>query len=211
MGWNLDILDYYTTGTHKTNNVRNILDTATQGLAANPDRKFIYVEVAFFQLWWKEQNATWRKEVRAMVDRGQLEFINAGWCMSDEAASHFVDQVDQMTIGHLWLQAQFGRTTVQPRVGWHIDPFGHTSATAFLFAKMGFNMFQFGRAPPQINLPAAQDGSQFVWRPMQSIADHSVQDLFTYYHKGCENLTFPGRANPPSLNHHSGVVLFYFI
>jgi len=76
VGWNLDILDSSTTGTHKTNNVRNILDTATGGLAANPDRKFIYVEVAFFQLWWKEQNATWRKEVRAMVDRGQLEFTS---------------------------------------------------------------------------------------------------------------------------------------
>ena len=127
--------------------------------------------------------------------------------MSDEAASHFVDQVDQMTIGHLWLQAQFGRTTVQPRVGWHIDPFGHTSATAFLFAKMGFNMFQFGRAPPQINLPAAPgDGSQFVWRPMQSIEDHSVQDLFTYYHKGCKDINADRTLVQPARleNHRSG-------
>lgn len=46
--------------------------------------------------------------------------------MSDEATSHFVDQVDQMTIGHLWLQAQFGRLTVVPSIGWHIDPFGIT-------------------------------------------------------------------------------------
>ena len=79
MGWNLDIQDYFTVGTRKTNNVRNILNTATEGLAANPDRKFIYVEVAFFQLWWKEQNATWREQVRKLVDNGQLEFINAGY------------------------------------------------------------------------------------------------------------------------------------
>ena len=116
VGWNLNIPQYYTNGTHGTNNVRNILNVATSGLAANPARKFIYVEVAFFQLWWKEQNATWRARTRKLVESGQLEFINAGWCMSDEAASHFVDQVDQMTIGHLWLQAQFGRETVQPTV-----------------------------------------------------------------------------------------------
>ena len=44
--------------------------------------------------------------------------------MSDEATSHFVDQIDQMTLGHLWLQAQFGRAVINPTVGWHIDPFG---------------------------------------------------------------------------------------
>ena len=39
--------------------------------------------------------------------------------------------------GHLWLQAQMGRAAVHPTVGWQIDPFGHTTGTAFLFAKMG--------------------------------------------------------------------------
>ena len=146
VGWNLDIPDYFTTGTHKnTNSVRVILDTASQGLSDSIARKFTYVEIAFFQLWWREQTPEWRAEVKALVRSGQLEFTNAGWCMSDEATSHFADQVDQMTIGHLWIQAQFGRDVAKPTVGWHIDPFGHTTGTAFLFAKMGFNMFQFGR------------------------------------------------------------------
>ena len=69
-------------------------------------------------------------------------------------------------------------------MGWHIDPFGHTTGTAFLFSKMGFNMFQFGRSPQGVNLPSAPDGNQFVWRPMQSIKTNAVQDLWTYYHKG---------------------------
>lgn len=102
--------------------------------------------------------------------------------MSDEATSHFVDQVDQMTIGHLWLQARFGRYTVVPTTGWHIDPFGHTTATPFLFAKMGFNFFQFGRSPRQSNdrFRPAPDGNQFVWRPLASIRNNAEQDIFTY-------------------------------
>ena len=107
--------------------------------------------------------------------------------MSDEATSHFVDQIDQMTLGHLWLQSQFGRGAVVPRQAWHIDPFGHTTATAFLFAKMGFDSFQFGRSPPNASdvLPTAPDGNQFVWRPMRSIANPAAQDIWTYYHDGC--------------------------
>jgi hypothetical protein len=87
-----------------------------------------------------------------------------------------------MTIGHLYLQAQFGRKTVVPTTGWAIDPFGHTTATPFLFAKMGFNYFQFGRSPDGASnaLASAPNGNQFVWRPMASIRDNSVQDIFTY-------------------------------
>ena len=32
--------------------VQYILDSVITSLAANPDRKFIYVEIAFFQRWF---------------------------------------------------------------------------------------------------------------------------------------------------------------
>ena len=41
-----------------------------------------------------------------------------------------------MTEGHLFLEREFG---VRPTIGWHIDPFGHASTQASLFAQMGFN------------------------------------------------------------------------
>ena len=73
VGWTSTIEEYY------TNAVRNILDVATQGLAEDSTRRFIYVEVAFFQLWWREQTPQWRAQVQQLVEAGQLEFINAGW------------------------------------------------------------------------------------------------------------------------------------
>lgn len=61
--------------------------------------RFIYVEMAFFKRWWDEQNDEMKELVRGLVNRGQLEFINGGWSMNDEAAAHYVDIIDQMSAG----------------------------------------------------------------------------------------------------------------
>ena len=34
-------------------NVRHILTTVVAELEKNPERKFTYVEIAFFQMWWQ--------------------------------------------------------------------------------------------------------------------------------------------------------------
>lgn len=34
-----------------------------------------------------------------LVQEGRLEFINGGWCMNDEASTHYNDIIDQMTWG----------------------------------------------------------------------------------------------------------------
>src|SRR4051812_3117889 len=46
------------------------------------------VEQAFFQMWWARQPESIRDQVRGLVKNGQLEFINGGWCMHDEANTH---------------------------------------------------------------------------------------------------------------------------
>ena len=59
--------------------VQYILDSVILGLQQNPDRKFIYVEIAFFQRWWDEQTEATKDITRKLVENGQLEFINGGW------------------------------------------------------------------------------------------------------------------------------------
>ena len=38
-------------------------------------------------------------------------------CRHDEAAAHYVDMIDQTTLGHRFLMSEFGAV---PKVGWQI-------------------------------------------------------------------------------------------
>ena len=66
--------------------------------------------------------------MKTLVANGQLEFVNGGWCMHDEAATHYIAMVDQTTLGHRFLKDEFDKI---PTVGWQIDPFGHSATQVF--------------------------------------------------------------------------------
>jgi lysosomal alpha-mannosidase len=55
--------------------VQYILDTVVTELLKDERRRFIYVEVAFFYRWWREQNEARQDQVRGLVNEG--EHINA--------------------------------------------------------------------------------------------------------------------------------------
>ena len=43
-------------------------------------------------------------QVKELVRKKQLEFVNAGWCMNDEATTHYNAIIDQMTLGKVWTE-----------------------------------------------------------------------------------------------------------
>ncbi|XP_071483413.1 lysosomal alpha-mannosidase-like [Diadema antillarum] len=146
VGW-LKTVDEYLYGANNSiqhAGVQYILDSVTSELAKDPGRRFIYVETAFFERWWHQQDEKTQFLVRQLVSEGRLEFINGGWSMNDEACTHYNAIIDQMTEGLRFLVNTFGKCGV-PRVAWHIDPFGHSREQAGLFAQMGFDGFFFGR------------------------------------------------------------------
>ena len=51
--------------------VQYILDSVIPELQADPTKKFIYVEIAFFARWWDEQDNVTKEQVRRLVDRGE--------------------------------------------------------------------------------------------------------------------------------------------
>ena len=121
-----------------------ILDSVIPQLTADPTKRFINVEIAFFERWWNEQGEAVQAEVKKLVQEKRLEFINAGWCMNDEAATHYNAIIDQMTYGLNFVQDMFG-SDARPRIAWHIDPLGHSSDQASIFAQMSFDGVFFGR------------------------------------------------------------------
>lgn len=150
VGW-LKTVDEYFYGANKSIQdaaVQYILDTVITELQKNPNRTFIYVEMAFFKRWWDQQDDDVRKIVKSLVAKKQLEFINGGWCMNDEAATHYNAIIDQMTLGLRFIDENFG-SEARPTVAWHIDPFGHSAEQASLFSLMSFDGFFFGRIDEQ--------------------------------------------------------------
>jgi lysosomal alpha-mannosidase len=55
--------------------IQYILDSVVLALDENPDRRFIYVEIAFFWRWWNQQTDDIRNKVRGFVNDGNFCLI----------------------------------------------------------------------------------------------------------------------------------------
>ncbi|GCC34708.1 hypothetical protein chiPu_0013183 [Chiloscyllium punctatum] len=192
VGWLKTVDQYYYGGQTNTQRagVQYILDSVITELQADPRRRFIYVEVAFFYRWWRQQSDSMKELVKQLVDEGRLEFVNGGWCMNDEATTHYSSIIDQMTLGFQFLNNTFGKCG-RPRVAWHIDPFGHSREQASLFAQMGFDGFFFGRLDYQDKRNRENEREmEQVWRASVNLPEPSA-DLFTG--------VLPNGYNPPRM------------
>lgn len=148
--------------------VENILDSTVQALLDNPDRTFVYIEMKFFSMWWNQQSDAMKDTVRQLVAKKQWTFANGGWCMHDEAATHFMGMIDQTTLGHDFLKRELG---VTPKVGWQLDPFGHSATQASLLTKgVGFDALYFGRIDHQdLDLRHQTQECEGLWASSRAI------------------------------------------
>jgi hypothetical protein len=80
--------------------VQLIIDTVIDELMMDPKKKFTYVEMKFFSMWWRQQSDDMKNKVRQLVQQGRLEIVNGGWSMHDEACTHYEDMINNMMFGH---------------------------------------------------------------------------------------------------------------
>ncbi|CAK9166160.1 unnamed protein product [Ilex paraguariensis] len=159
---------------------------AYPALLPDESTRFVFVEQAFFQRWWRDQSEEIQRAVKQLVSSGQLEFINGGMCMHDEATPHYIDMIDQTTLGHQFIKEESGLT---PRIGWQIDPFGHSAVQASLLgAEVGFDAFFFGRIDYQDRAKRKNEKSlEVVWQGSKSLG--SSAQIFAG--------AFPANYEPP--------------
>ncbi|XP_062548691.1 lysosomal alpha-mannosidase-like isoform X3 [Armigeres subalbatus] len=178
VGW-LKTLDQYYYGSRTSiqkAGVQYILDSVIQSLLKDPSRRFIYVESAFFFKWWTEQTPELQDQVRELVNQGRLEFIGGAWSMNDEATTHYQSIIDQFTWGLRRLNDTFGECG-RPRIGWQIDPFGHSREQASIFAQMGFDGYFFGRLDYEDKKERlAKKNPEMIWKSSANLED---SDMFT--------------------------------
>ena len=88
-GW-LKTVDQYYYGVNNSiqaAGVNYVISSVMTELEKNPERKFSFVEIAFFWRWYEEASQHDRILAHHLVENGQFEFLLGGWCMNDEAAS----------------------------------------------------------------------------------------------------------------------------
>ena len=117
VGW-LKTVEEYFDGSHQDlqfTNVKTELSTIVESLLRDSRRTFSFVEMKYFSMWWDEQTELMKQNVRGLVNRGQLELVNGGWSMHDEACPTYSDFIENMMLGHDFILKEFG---IKPRIGW---------------------------------------------------------------------------------------------
>jgi hypothetical protein len=74
--------------------VESILNTVISSLLDNPDRTFVYADLAFFVKWWQELHDNSKAALRRLVQQGRFEFTNGGIVQHDEANSQYNGMID---------------------------------------------------------------------------------------------------------------------
>jgi len=109
-----------------------------------------------------------KDKVRNLVKTGQLELLSGGWSMHDEACPTYTDMIENMSKGHSFITDNF--PGYHPRIGWQIDPFGHSNTNMRLFADIGFDAVFMGRMDRHDKAERIKDKTmEFVWRPSTAL------------------------------------------
>ncbi|PIO54991.1 glycosyl hydrolase family 38 protein, partial [Teladorsagia circumcincta] len=107
-GWIKTFEEYYHSQT------RNILDGMVKHLGEEQqkDMRFIYAEISFLEMWWRDQNDDVKKKVIQLLKDGQLEIVTGGWVMTDEANAHYFSIIAELMEGHEWIRNHIGQGMV---------------------------------------------------------------------------------------------------
>ncbi|KAJ6251723.1 alpha-mannosidase [Anaeramoeba flamelloides] len=173
VGWQETPEEYYTT------RVKYILDTVVEECVANPEYRFIWVEVWFLQQWWADSTELQREQFRGLVRSRQIELVLGGIVMSDDASVYYADDIDQLTEGHTWLKENVvhDQTELLPKSAWHIDPFGESSWNPTFYYDMCFDVFGLNRISKNLKeLYMDNQEMEFIWRGLSSKSSKSGRE-----------------------------------
>ena len=142
-GW-LQTAEYY-----YENFSQHIISNMIELLSANPSLRFSWAET-FFLSKYLEDYPSDKVKIKALLSSGQLEIVGGGWVQNDEATPDYELVIRQMETGFQYLKQELNITHI--KTGWQLDPFGHSSLTAALMEKMGFETLVISRVEENIRV-----------------------------------------------------------
>jgi len=87
--------------------------------------------------------------------------------MHDEACPTYAEMINNMVIGHSFIQKHFGEEVASNiKIGWQLDDFGHSNTNAKLLAQMGYEAVFFARTHYQdFNERIYFKTLETIWKP----------------------------------------------
>lgn len=179
LGWLKTIDQYY------ENSVRQILTSAISALektkTSDPRliRKFVYSEVGFLKIFINEDKKQSRQKIekiKNLIKNGQWEWVNGGISQSDSACPHYEDIISNYFAGQSYLKRNFDSSS---KIGWQLDPFGHSKALMFIARKFGMEHAVIARIPLKDKLKLDESKNlEFKWQ----FHDNSLITIHFYNH-----------------------------
>jgi hypothetical protein len=187
-GWKDTLQGYF------DNRVKSIYDTVLQNLYER-GVKFNIVEIVYFSKWWAQATPDQKEKFTIALKSGQVEFLNGGWVMHDDAVTTYQSMIDQTTLGHQFIYSTFGEQYL-PKVGWSVDPFGLSAVTARMNKDMNLDYHVIARVSYEVKRQLKKDLSmEYLW---QYDPSNSSKQIFTHvmYDSYCNIIPDYGWDNP---------------
>ncbi|VDM60404.1 unnamed protein product [Angiostrongylus costaricensis] len=158
---------------------RKILDGMVKHLSSpTEDMRFIYAEISFFELWWRDQNESTKSKVRELLTSGKFEIVTGGWVMTDEANSQYFSIITELFEGHEWIRNHIGGD-FRPTTHWSIDPFGLSPTLPYLLAAANITNAAIQRVHYSVKKHLAKNKQlEFMWRQLWGA--HGKTDVRTH-------------------------------
>uniref|UniRef100_A0A0N5C7C3 Alpha-mann_mid domain-containing protein n=1 Tax=Strongyloides papillosus TaxID=174720 RepID=A0A0N5C7C3_STREA len=180
LGW-IKTVDEYYFGTKNylvPVGVQYIFDSVIKALESDETRKFSFAETGFLWRWIKTRGEEDINRLKKLISKGQIELIGGGWVQNDEATSHYIDIIQQMSLGLRYLNKTFGECG-RPKVAWQIDPFGHSKEMSSLFSLMGYEALFFGREHYLEHQKRINEKSlEFIWKNSDDLKTNLLTGVF---------------------------------
>lgn len=155
LGWQKTIDEY------QSEVIDSILNSSIDTMTEQPDKKFTYCNVGFLANYLREHPDR-LTNLQKLVQKESMYIVNGGIAVHDNACSHYEDIITNYEHGRHLVKSWFGINT---KIGWLIDPFGHSQTTTRIFKELGYSYYVLNRISTiqKANLAKSSD-FLYKWR-----------------------------------------------
>lgn len=164
---------------------------------SNNIKKFVFSEVVMIKKFIEEDpkdTSSKIKEIKDLVEKKQLEFVNGGLAEIDSNCNNYEDIIMNWFYGIHFLEKNIG---VRPQTLWHIHQYGHSKTSLFIASLFGFKTAVLGGISEKVFKQFEEQKSlqvQLVIDEKSSIQAHLISDyigpIFISCDKNCDKNKF---------------------